>query len=80
MLRAVLRCPPASGSALDAWGLAGADHEGRRAAACGPSLRTAALKASTSLLTGLQGIKMSAVRGALVSGSAEVHRTRHDRP
>lgn len=60
--------------------LAGADSEGRRAAASGPSLRTAALKASTSLLIGLQGIKVSADKGALVSGSAEGHRTGHDLP
>ncbi len=46
---------------------------GNLAAASGPSLRTSALKASISLFMGLHGIRVSAVRCALVSGSASVH-------
>lgn len=42
---------------------------GNFAAASGPSLHTSALKSSISLLIGLQGMRVSAVRCALVRGS-----------
>ena len=49
---------------------------GNLAAASGPSLRTSALKASISLLMTLHGIRVSTVRCASVSGSANASNKR----
>ncbi len=78
---AVWRCPwQTLDSVLAFWfpadvlvGGGGGAGVGNLAAASGPSLRTSALKASISLFMGLHGIRVSAVRCALVSGSASVH-------